>query len=63
VADAYLVTILNWTEPTNIDLSQWPVVQAYFVRMHKRPSVATAFAEEMALYAEEQARRASATAA
>jgi glutathione S-transferase len=63
VADAYLVTILNWTKPTNIDLSQWPAVQAYFVRMHKRPSVATAFAEEMALYAEEQARRASATAA
>ena len=60
VADAYLVTILNWTKPTAIDLAQWPAVQAYFLRMHKRPSVARAFAEEMALYTEEQGRRAAA---
>jgi glutathione S-transferase len=60
VADAYLVTVLNWTKPTGIDLAQWPALHAYFGRMHKRPSVARAFAEEMALYQEEQARAAAA---
>jgi len=56
VADAYLVTVLNWTQATDIDLAQWPAVQAYHRGMHKRPSVAKAFAEELALYKEEQAR-------
>jgi glutathione S-transferase len=60
VADAYLVTVLNWTKPTGIDLAQWPALHAYFRRMHKRESVAKAFAEEMALYQEEQARAAAA---
>jgi glutathione S-transferase len=57
IADAYLVTVLNWTKPTGIDLAKWPAVQAYFTRMHKRPSIAKAFANELALYDEEQARR------
>jgi glutathione S-transferase len=56
VADAYLVTVLNWTKPTGIDLTPWPALHAYFRRVHKRESVAKAFAEEMALYQEEQAR-------
>jgi glutathione S-transferase len=56
VADAYLVTVLNWTKPAGIDLTPWPAVLAYFKRMHRRESVARAFAEEMALYQEEQAR-------
>jgi glutathione S-transferase len=56
VADAYLVTVLNWTKPTGIDLTHWPALHAYFRRMHTRPSVAKAFAEEAALYQEEQAR-------
>ncbi|HKD29118.1 MAG TPA: glutathione binding-like protein [Xanthobacteraceae bacterium] len=60
VADAYLVTVLNWTKPTDIDLAQWPALHAYFRRMHQRASVAKAFAEEMALYQEEQARAATA---
>jgi glutathione S-transferase len=60
VADAYLVTVLNWTKPTGIDLNQWPAVLAYFRRMHERESVARAFAEEMELYQEEQARAAAA---
>jgi glutathione S-transferase len=60
VADAYLVTVLNWTKPTGIDLTQWPALHAYFRRMHRRESVAKAFAEEMALYQEEQARAAAA---
>jgi glutathione S-transferase len=61
VADAYLVTVLNWTKATDVDLSQWPAVHAYFKRMHQRESVARAFAEELALYQEDQ-KRASAAA-
>lgn len=60
IADAYLVTILNWTQPTGIDLAKWPALKAYFQRMHARPSVAKAFAEELALYKEELARSAAA---
>jgi len=60
VADAYLVTVLNWTKSTGIDLTQWPALDVYFRRMHQRASVARAFAEEMALYQEEQARAAAA---
>jgi glutathione S-transferase len=59
IADAYLVTILNWTRATDIDLRQWPAVHAYHQRMLARPSVAKAFGEELALYQEEQARKAS----
>jgi glutathione S-transferase len=57
VADAYLVTVLNWSRASGIDLSGWPAVHAYFQRMLKRPSVARAVVEERALYAEEQARQ------
>jgi glutathione S-transferase len=60
VADAYLTVVLNWTMATKTDLAQWPVVQAYHRRMLQRPSIARAVAEERALYAEEQARRAAA---
>jgi glutathione S-transferase len=60
VADAYLVTVLNWTKAVGIDLTPWPAVLAYFKRMHQRDSVARAFAEELALYQEEQARAAAA---
>jgi glutathione S-transferase len=59
VADAYLVVVLNWAVFTGIDLAQWPAVQAYFTRLRQRPSVARAFAEELALYKDEQARRAA----
>ena len=57
IADAYLVTILNWAAPSGIDLKQWPAVAAYYQRMHARPAVAKAFAEELTLYREEQARQ------
>jgi glutathione S-transferase len=59
VADAYLVTVLNWTRATGIDLTPWPALLAYYKRMHQRDSVARAFAEEMAMYQEEQARAAA----
>jgi glutathione S-transferase len=57
VADAYLVTVLNWAKYAGIDLAKWPAVQAYFTRMLKRPNVSKAIAEEIALYTEEQARQ------
>lgn len=60
VADAYLTTVLNWCGVTGIDLKPWPAVAAYHQSMHRRPSVAKAFAEELALYQEQQKKRAAA---
>lgn len=57
IADAYLVTVLNWGRYSGVDLAQWPAVDAYYRRMLERPSVAKAVAEEVALYKAEQARR------
>ncbi|QRN96947.1 glutathione S-transferase N-terminal domain-containing protein [Archangium violaceum] len=56
VADAYLFTVLNWSVVTPVDLKKWPAISAYAARLRDRPSVAKAFAEERALYAEERAR-------
>lgn len=56
VADAYLVTILNWAQATPIDLSRWPAVAAYLARHRTRPSVARSVAIELPLYLEEQKR-------
>ncbi len=44
---------------SGIDFAKWPAVLAYFKRMLERPSVAKALAEEVALFNEEQARRAA----
>jgi len=57
IADAYLTTVLNWSRASGIDLAPWPSVLAYYQRMLKRPSVAKALAEELALYQEQEARR------
>lgn len=59
VADAYLITVLNWAPYAGVDLSGWPAVKAYYERMKKRPSVARAMAEEAEAYSAEQARRTS----
>ena len=57
VADAYLVTVINWTMATPpIDLSKWPAIKTYYDRTLKRPSVARAVAEEFELYRAELAR-------
>lgn len=56
IADAYLCTILNWTRAVPIDLANWPNVKAYHSRMRKRPSIARAWDEEVAMYAAEQER-------
>lgn len=57
VADAYLVTVINWTMATPpIDLSKWPNIKAYYERLRQRPSVAKAIAEEFEFYKAEQVR-------
>jgi len=57
VADAYLVTVLNWSRATpQIDLAKWPAIKAYLGRLQQRPSVARALAEELPLYQAELAR-------
>jgi glutathione S-transferase len=58
VADAYLVTIINWTMATPpIELAKWPTVKAYHERLRARPSIAKAIAEEFELYKAEVARQ------
>ena len=58
VADAYLVTVINWTMATPpVELAKWPAVKAYFERMRARPSIAKAIAEEFELYKAEIARQ------
>jgi glutathione S-transferase len=59
VADAYLLAVLNWSAVTPVDLAPWPAITSYRARLHERPSVARAFADETALYGQELARRAS----
>ena len=59
VADAYLVTVLNWARFVGLDLSKWASIKTYFDRMSARPNVARAMAEEMSLFQEQQARRAA----
>jgi glutathione S-transferase len=56
VADAYLVTVLNWSNATAVDLQRWPALKDYFDRIRSRPAVARAMREEFGLYAEEQKR-------
>lgn len=59
VADAFLFTVLNWTAVSDIDLTLWPAVNAYHRGLRQRPAFARAFAEERALYLEQQAKRAA----
>ncbi len=42
VADAYLLTVLNWTRAAGIDLNQWPQLKEYWARLRKRPAVMAA---------------------
>jgi glutathione S-transferase len=56
VADAYLITLLNWTRHAGIDLKQWPNVRAYARRIRDRPHVGRAVSEELVLYDRERVR-------
>ena len=55
VADAYLVTLINWFVFVGCDLKKWPALAAYHAEHLKRPSVAKAMGIEMA----ERKRRAA----
>ena len=55
VADAYLVTMLNWAVFLKVDLARWPALAAYHQKHLKRPSVVQAMGVEMA----ERQRRAA----
>ena len=46
VADAYLVTLLNWLRPAGFDIAQWPRLKAYRGRLRERPSVRAALDAE-----------------
>jgi glutathione S-transferase len=46
VADAYLVTLLNWAKPGGIDLGAWPKLKAYRSRIRDRPAVVAALEAE-----------------
>jgi glutathione S-transferase len=57
VADAYLTTVLNWTQAIPaIAMSDYPALAAYLDRQRKRASVAKAISEEATLYRAEMAR-------
>ena len=45
-ADAYLFTVLNWTNMHKIDVSKWPNIKAYMVRVVERPKVREAMKAE-----------------
>jgi glutathione S-transferase len=59
VADAYLVSVLNWSAVTPVDLAPYPAIGAYLKRMYARPAVARAITEEKKLYARELERHAA----
>jgi glutathione S-transferase len=61
VADAYLVTMLNWTVVTPINLASYPALSEYAARLRKRPSVARAIEIERPLYAKELERQTKAS--
>ena len=46
VADAYLYTVLSWSEHVKLDLGQWPALQQFLVRVGARPAVIAALAAE-----------------
>lgn len=46
VADAYLVTVLNWARAGGIDLAQWPALAEYRTRIRERPAVMAALEAE-----------------
>ncbi|MDB5707064.1 MAG: Glutathione S-transferase [Sphingomonas bacterium] len=49
VADAYLLSILNWCEHAGVAIADWPVLLRWRTNMQRRPSVAQAMATEMPL--------------
>ena len=46
VADAYLFTVMRWSQFVGIDLAKWPVLDAYVARVAARPKVHEALLAE-----------------
>ena len=46
VADAYLFTVLNWSNFLEVDLGKWPTLQDYMARVAARPEVKETMKEE-----------------
>lgn len=46
VADAYLFTVLGWTDFLKFSLADWPQLQAFRARVAERPAVQQAMREE-----------------
>jgi glutathione S-transferase len=46
VADAYLITVLNWSRAAAIDISKWPGLKEYRDRGRARPAVVAAMEAE-----------------
>jgi glutathione S-transferase len=58
IADAYLFVILNWTKIHKVDLSPWPALREFQVRVAARPAV-QATLEDEGLLAGKKASRAA----
>ncbi|MBL9024225.1 MAG: glutathione S-transferase N-terminal domain-containing protein [Myxococcales bacterium] len=56
VADAYLITVLNWAQATPVDLAPYPNLRAYLARGIERPSVKQSISIELPLYLAERRR-------
>jgi glutathione S-transferase len=46
IADAYLFTVLNWTDRLNVDLSRWANIQTFKARVAERAAVKKAMKAE-----------------
>ena len=46
VADAYMFTVMRWTQRINVDLAKWPNIKAYMDRVAARPNVQDALKAE-----------------
>ena len=46
IADAYLLTMVNWMRPAGLDPSRWPGLKEYRSRLSQRPAVRAALAAE-----------------
>ena len=46
VADAYLFTVLGWTDKVNVSLADFPALQAFRARVGERPAVQQALRAE-----------------
>lgn len=46
IADAYLLTLVNWMRPAGLDPASWPGLKEYRARLSQRPSVRAALEAE-----------------